>query len=149
VGSDGVAAVEQFNCPQLIQAKSKFAMARFRMNPLAPRPLLRAVGLVVLVAACLAYRRLGGSWLMFAALFFAPDLLMLGYLSGTRSGAWLYNLGHTYLTFGIIGFAAFLANAPQVLLVCVIWTAHIGFDRLLGYGLRYGTAFKDTHLARV
>jgi hypothetical protein len=28
----------------------------------------------------------------------------------------------------------------------LIWTAHIGFDRMLGYGLKYPTRFKDTHL---
>jgi hypothetical protein len=33
--------------------------------------------------------------------------------------------------------------------LCVIWVAHIGFDRLLGYGLKYPTAFKDTHLGKV
>ena len=31
----------------------------------------------------------------------------------------------------------------------LIWLAHIGFDRTLGYGLKCPTAFKDTHLQRV
>jgi hypothetical protein len=26
--------------------------------------------------------------------------------------------------------------------------AHVGFDRMLGYGLKYGTGFGDTHLGR-
>jgi hypothetical protein len=30
-----------------------------------------------------------------------------------------------------------------------VWIAHIGFDRLLGYGLKYDTAFKDTHPGKV
>jgi hypothetical protein len=30
-----------------------------------------------------------------------------------------------------------------------IWLAHLGFDRLMAYGLKYDTAFKDTHLQRV
>jgi hypothetical protein len=33
--------------------------------------------------------------------------------------------------------------------VAPIWLAHIGGDRLLGYGLKYLTAFKDTPLDRV
>jgi hypothetical protein len=28
----------------------------------------------------------------------------------------------------------------------LIWTAHIGFDRALGIGLKYPTGFGDTHL---
>jgi hypothetical protein len=30
--------------------------------------------------------------------------------------------------------------------LALIWFAHIGFDRLLGFGLKYPTRFKDTHL---
>jgi Domain of unknown function (DUF4260) len=33
--------------------------------------------------------------------------------------------------------------------VGLIWLAHIGIDRVLGYGLKYPTGFKDTHLSRV
>jgi hypothetical protein len=31
----------------------------------------------------------------------------------------------------------------------LIWLAHVGADRLLGYGLKYPTGFRDTHLQRV
>jgi hypothetical protein len=34
------------------------------------------------------------------------------------------------------------------LFVACIWAAHVGFDRMLGYGLKYGTSFGDTHLGR-
>jgi Domain of unknown function (DUF4260) len=33
--------------------------------------------------------------------------------------------------------------------VALIWFAHIGMDRTVGYGLKYPTSFKDTHLQRV
>jgi hypothetical protein len=33
--------------------------------------------------------------------------------------------------------------------IALIWFAHIGTDRFLGYGLEYPTRFKDTHLQRV
>ncbi|MGA7726717.1 MAG: DUF4260 domain-containing protein [Opitutaceae bacterium] len=119
------------------------------MKPLSPRPLLHIEGLLVLVGACLAYRHLGGSWVMFAALFLAPDLFMFGYLVGAKAGAWIYNFGHTYVTVAIVLLIGFLTHAPFLVLVSVIWVAHIGFDRLLGYGLKYETAFKDTHLGKV
>jgi len=111
--------------------------------------LLRAEGLVVLAGAGLAYRQLGGPWLLFAALFLAPDLSMAGYLLGPKAGARIYNLGHTYVSPLAVGAAAYFTHEALLLLLCVIWIAHIGFDRSLGYGLKYETAFRDTHLGRV
>ena len=34
-------------------------------------------------------------------------------------------------------------------IVALIWLTHIGVDRLVGYGLKYPTSPKDTHLQRV
>ena len=31
----------------------------------------------------------------------------------------------------------------------MIWLAHIGIDRALGYGLKYSTGFGFTHLGRI
>ena len=47
---------------------------------------------------------------------------------------------------GVIGVVGDSSTATQIAL---IWLAHIGVDRLLGYGLKYPTGFKDTHLQRV
>jgi hypothetical protein len=30
----------------------------------------------------------------------------------------------------------------------LIWIVHIGMDRMLGFGLKYPTGFKETHLQR-
>ncbi len=102
----------------------------------------------MLLAAGVFYQQLHGSWLWFAALFLVPDLFMLGYLANKRVGALVYNLAHTYtaplLVFGVLRFAGSTLYDWLIL----IWVAHIGWDRLLGYGLKYDTAFKDTHLQR-
>jgi hypothetical protein len=119
------------------------------MQPLAPKPLLHAEGLAVLIGAILVYRHLHASWALFALLFLAPDLFMLGYVFGAKTGAVLYNLGHTYLAPILVLALAWLIPCPWLLPAAVIWAAHIGFDRLLGYGLKYGDGFKSTHLARV
>jgi hypothetical protein len=37
----------------------------------------------------------------------------------------------------------------MLLTYALIWTAHIGVDRLLGFGLKYPTRFQDTHLQRI
>ena len=115
----------------------------------AVRAWLRVEGLAVLALSLTLYRVLDGSWLWFALLFLAPDLSFAAYLRGPRAGALAYNLAHTYAPpLGLL--AAGLAvevGRPAVLLL--IWTAHIGFDRALGLGLKYPTAFRDTHLSRI
>ena len=115
------------------------------------RAALRLEGAAILAGSVLAYRALGGPWMAFALLFLVPDLSMTGYLVGRRFGAATYNLGHTYLAPAALALGGALlaganAGAGQFYLLALIWTAHIGFDRLLGYGLKYTHAFGATHL---
>ena len=114
-----------------------------------PRILLHVEGLVVLVVASILYHELGASWGRFAAFFLAPDISMLGYLFGKKVGARAYNSVHTYVGPFLLWAVVYFANRPSLLPVCVIWIAHIGFDRLLGCGLKYDADFKDTHLRRL
>lgn len=112
----------------------------------APKILLRLEALFVLIAASAAYARLGASWWVFAILFLAPDLSMLGYLAGRKAGAAIYNVGHWYgLPFACIAWGVF-GQAHQVLALGLIWAAHIGLDRALGYGLKYADGFGFSHL---
>jgi hypothetical protein len=114
-----------------------------------PRLLLRLEGGAALAGSVLFYWELHASWGWFALLFLAPDLFMLGYLVNVRAGAVFYNLVHTYaLPLLLIAYAV-LAARLWLLPYGLIWTAHIGMDRVLGFGLKYPTAFKDTHLQRV
>ena len=109
---------------------------------------LRVEGLVVFLSAVAAYGWLGASWLIFVLLFLAPDLAMLGSLVNARVGSVLYNLVHTYaLPLALALFGLFGAR-PLALTLALIWVAHIGIDRALGYGLKYSTRFGDTHLVR-
>ncbi len=103
----------------------------------------------MLAAACILYRALGASWGRFAALFLAPDLAMLGYVFGKKIGAHTYNSAHTYAGPFLLWSIGYFTNLPSLLPLGAIWIAHIGIDRLLGYGLKYDTGFKDTHLGRV
>ncbi len=114
-----------------------------------PKLLLHLEGAAILILSVFFYRQLHASWLLFAILFLAPDLFMLGYLANVRVGSAVYNFAHTYLTPTILLAVAYFAAKPQLLPISLIWTAHIGFDRLLGFGLKYPTHFKDTHLQHV
>ncbi len=114
-----------------------------------PKRLLYLEGWAVFALATAAYFHLGGGWFLFVALFLAPDLFMAGYLVGPRAGGILYNLAHTYV-FPVARLVWGTAFGSGILTpIALIWLAHIGLDRGIGYGLKYGTAFKDTHLSRV
>ena len=116
---------------------------------LRPAALLRVEGVALLVLSVLLYRVNGGGWLMFGVLLLAPDLSMLGYLAGPKVGAAIYNAFHTYAMPAVVGALGMVYASPVAMAVALIWFAHIGVDRTVGYGLKYSTSFKDTHLQRV
>jgi hypothetical protein len=116
------------------------------IDPDSSRLLLRLEGAAVLAVAVGIYAVYGASWWWFAGLFLLPDAFMVGYLSNPRVGAVVYNLGHTYVTPLLLGGIAFALKASFLGSVALIWTAHIGLDRLLGYGLKAPTGFHSTHL---
>ena len=119
------------------------------MTVFLPPTLLRIEGAVVLAVSLLLYGMNGEGWALFAALFLAPDLSMLGYLAGPRAGALAYNAFHTYAPPGVLAALGALAGGDPVFSVALVWFAHIGFDRMVGYGLKYPTGFFDTHLHRL
>lgn len=113
------------------------------------RVLLRLEGLAVLALATAAYAQFGAGWGWFALLFLLPDLSLLAYLAGPRAGAAAYNAAHSYagplllLAMGVLG------TLPALLAIALVWCAHIGFDRALGYGLKYAAGFRQTHLGPI
>lgn len=113
------------------------------------RVLLRLEGLAVFIAALYANNRWGVDWGTFALYFLLPDISFLGYLAGPRYGAVAYNLAHFYIGAIACLVGGLLLAAPVLLNAGLIWCAHIGADRALGYGLKYGQGFGHTHLGRI
>jgi len=113
-----------------------------------PARILRLEGLALLVAACFAYAKLGGGWGWFAALFLVPDLSILGYRIDRTIGAAFYNAAHSTLGGLALAAAGLALGSNGMLLGACIWIAHVGLDRMLGYGLKYASAFGDTHLGQ-
>lgn len=112
-----------------------------------PRTFLRVEGLAVLAMVLSAYFSLDGPIWLLAVLALAPDLSMIGYFSGPRFGSLSYNIVHTYTLPLALGSLGIWADNRQALLVALIWAGHIGMDRLAGYGLKFESGFKDTHLS--
>jgi hypothetical protein len=115
----------------------------------AVRATLRLEGAVAFACALALYARAGFSWPVFALTFLAPDLAMLAYLAGPRVGAAAYNFVHTYALALTLALAGFFVGASAPAAAGIIWIAHIGLDRALGYGLKYASGFRDTHLGSI
>jgi hypothetical protein len=114
-----------------------------------PRVLLRAEGVAVAVAAVALYFHADYPWWLLVALVLAPDLSMVGFLAGSRVGAAAYDAAHTYVLPVALAAIGLIVDAETAVQLGLIWLTHIGVDRAVGYGLKYPTNFKDTHLQRV
>lgn len=114
-----------------------------------PRWLLQTEAACYFALGLFLYRAGHFPWRLFLALFLAPDLSLLGYLANARIGAAFYNLVHTVVWPIALLLVSLALPAPQLAPYGLIWLAHLGFDRMLGFGLKYPTHFRDTHLERV
>lgn len=121
--------------------------ARARLS--LPKALLHIEGLAAFAGAITLYAYQGYGWGLFALLLLTPDLSMVGYIVNTRVGAVAYNIAHTYSLPILLGALSFIAGQALGLQLALIWLAHIGMDRAVGYGLKYSASFHDTHLGRV
>jgi hypothetical protein len=110
---------------------------------------LRAEGFAVVALSVLLYRISGWSWWIFLALLLTPDLSMLPYLISPKVGGASYNIVHSYFLPLVLATVAVALGRAGMLPCLYIWMAHIGLDRLLGYGLKYPTAFGRTHLGNL
>ncbi|GAA0413717.1 MAG: DUF4260 domain-containing protein [Bacillota bacterium] len=114
-----------------------------------PKAWMHLEGAAVLMISIFFYAMYDFSWFVFAIFLLVPDISMVGYMKNTKSGATLYNIFHSYILPVLLVVIGFLFLYSFLIMIALIWIAHIGMDRMIGYGLKYPTAFKDTHLQRV
>ena len=88
-------------------------------------------------------------WWWLLALFLVWDLSMIGYGVSAVAGAWTYNVVHSYIGPGLLLAYAIVADQRWAAFVSLVWAFHIAVDRLLGYGLKFTSAFHHTHLGVV
>jgi hypothetical protein len=132
------------------------APAAHDVSPSAPERissvvlLQRLEGFAAAAVAAVLYAHTGASWRLFAVLWLVPDLSMLGYLASPCTGARVYNAYHNYFAPIVLALGAMLFHLQGLWLpIALIWINHIGVDRTLGYGLKYGEGFGYTHLGRL
>src|SRR5262245_27872534 len=115
-----------------------------------PRLLLHLEGAALLALAVTAYAWSGAPWSRFALLFWTPDIAFLFYLIGPRTGAVAYNAVHTTLAPAALVALALIRRDPSIATVWgAIWAAHIGYDRMGGWGLKYAKGYWHTHLGEL
>lgn len=105
--------------------------------------------LSMLVLGIVAFSYLSFSWWWFLVLFLVPDIGMIGYLFGNKTGAALYNFFHHKGVAVFIGVAGLFLGNEILQLAGIILFSHASFDRMLGYGLKYDRGFKFTHLGEI
>lgn len=89
------------------------------------------------------------SVLWFVILLFSFDLSMLGYIYNSKIGAYTYNFVHNFALPLLLFLVGFIFEIQWLQGFTLIWMAHIGLDRALGFGLKFESGFKDTHLGRI
>lgn len=114
-----------------------------------PKIFLRLEGLAVLAIAIAIFIANDYNFLWFIALLLAPDVFMVGYLKDSKLGALTYNIGHSYISPVLLAVLAYAIDSSFFYMLVLIWLAHIGMDRLFGYGLKYSDDFKHTHLGKI
>ncbi len=111
-----------------------------------PKLVLRLEGATLFAASIALFASQSQAWWLYPALLLVPDIFMLGYLRNTKLGSIIYNLGHSYPLAAIVTVLGFALSSQVTIAIGAIWFGHIGWDRMFGYGLKYATSFKHTHL---
>ena len=113
------------------------------------KAVLQLEGAALFVAALCAYWFTGGNWWLFLVLFFVPDVSFAAYLVTPKIGALAYNILHSTIGAFVLAAIGWWLGNVLVQHIAIIWFGHVGFDRAVGYGLKYASDFKDTHLGRI
>ena len=113
---------------------------------LVPVRFQRAESAAVAIVVAVGFVHDGFTWWWLLALFLLWDLSMIGYAVSAVAGAWTYNAVHSYIGPSLFISCGLVADQRWGSFVGLAWAFHIAVDRLLGYGLKFTTAFNHTHL---
>jgi hypothetical protein len=114
-----------------------------------PLAILRGEGLALFVLSTAGFAWSGQPWWLYAGLFLAPDLSFAAYLAGPGVGALVYNALHTTIEPAALAGLGMATGNGLLFGIAATLAAHIGFDRMLGYGLKHRAGFGTTHLGRI
>lgn len=108
----------------------------------------RIEGGFILAACAVVYLLIRGDPWIFALLFFSFDISILGYLVNAKVGAISYNTVHSFIGPTVLFMIGLLTSSDKAIYFTLIWLAHLGFDRMIGFGMMYPDEFGNSHLAK-
>ncbi|WP_281634620.1 DUF4260 domain-containing protein [Flavobacterium luteolum] len=113
------------------------------------KTVLKLEEVALFILGIFLFNRLNYEWWWFLALILSPDLSMIGYAFGNKTGALLYNIfHHKGIALLIYGLGCYL-SIESIQLTGIILFSHSAMDRVFGYGLKYEKGFKYTHLGEI
>ncbi len=92
--------------------------------------------------------RFSDNWLLFFVLLLLPDISMIGYTVNNKLGAMAYNFVHNFALGVALLVVGIYLNEDYLSMAALILIAHVGMDRFLGFGLKYESDFKKTHIQK-
>lgn len=110
---------------------------------------LKIEELSMFILGCYLFSTLDYSWWWLVGLFLLPDIGMLGYVINSKVGSITYNIFHHKAIAVILYLLGVCIGSPILSFAGILIFSHASFDRMLGYGLKYNTDFKDTHLGKL
>lgn len=112
--------------------------------------LIKLEELALLILSVYLFLTLDYEWWIPAVLFFSPDLSILAYkLTNDRYASYVYNFFHHKTLVILLYIFGAIIDIQFLQLIGIIILAHASMDRMLGYGLKYASGFKDTHMGRI
>jgi hypothetical protein len=111
--------------------------------------ILRSEALAALAAGIVIWVANDGSMLWLVPVLLLPDLSAIGYLVNARVGAVTYNIVHNWTIAAVAFGMGWWLDSRFLVLTGAVLLAHVGLDRVLGYGLKLPSGFQDTHLGGI
>jgi hypothetical protein len=113
------------------------------------KSILKIEELALFLFGIYLFNQLNYAWWWFLVLLLTPDFSMIGYVLGNKIGAISYNLFHHRGLALMLFFIGIYTSNSSIQLAGIILFSHSAMDRILGYGLKYETGFKFTHLGEI
>lgn len=111
--------------------------------------ILKIEELGMFILGVFLFSQLNYSWWWFLLLILTPDIGILGYVINAKIGAFIYNLCHHKAIAVLVYLLAIYFEFEPMKLIGIILFSHASFDRIFGYGLKFTSSFKDTHLGKI
>jgi hypothetical protein len=113
------------------------------------KTILQLEELAMFLFSIFLFSQLHFAWWWFVVLVLLSDISMLGYLTGNKTGAFLYNIVHHKGVALVLSVWGCYSHNAALQLVGIILFGHSSMDRMMGYGLKYETGFTNTHLGMI